>query len=124
MVRQKAVSLGRQTSEDAVIDMESRNHSFWLFTDSTSGADCVVYRQGPTGGYRVASAGGGSQQYEAGPLLSVSSTTTPECGVDAAVERVRITGLAFVFFVDSATGRGCVLYRRGDGHCGLISPAR
>ncbi|MCY0928000.1 sigma 54 modulation/S30EA ribosomal C-terminal domain-containing protein [Streptomyces sp. H27-H1] len=124
VVRQKAFSLGRQTPEDAVIDMESRHYGFWLFTDSTSGADCVVYRQGLTGGCRVAPVGGGNQQYEAGPLLSVSSTATPECGVDSAVERIRVTGLAFVFFVDSATGRGCVLYQRDDGHYGLISPAR
>ncbi|MCX4776222.1 ribosome hibernation promotion factor [Streptomyces sp. NBC_01264] len=123
IVRQKAFGLGQQTPEDAVIDMESMDYDFWLFTDMTSGADCVVYRQGQTGGHRVASAGGDSQQYEAGPLLSVSSAAAPECGVDAAVERMRIAGLAFVFFVDSATGRGCVLYQRHDGHYGLISPA-
>ncbi|WP_239515964.1 MULTISPECIES: sigma 54 modulation/S30EA ribosomal C-terminal domain-containing protein [unclassified Streptomyces] len=54
----------------------------------------------------------------------MSSAATPECGVDEAVERLRITGLAFVFLVDSATGRGCVLYQRHDGQYGLTSPAR
>ncbi|MET3983087.1 sigma 54 modulation/S30EA ribosomal C-terminal domain-containing protein [Streptomyces sp. PvR034] len=121
IVRHESFGLGRQTPEDAVIDLEAMDHAFWLFTDMTSGADCVVYRHGP--GHRVASSGGDAQEWEAGPCLSVSPARAPECGVDEAVERMRLAGLAFVFFVDSATGRGCVLYQRHDGHYGLISPA-
>ncbi|MET9885578.1 HPF/RaiA family ribosome-associated protein [Streptomyces sp. NPDC006430] len=124
IVRHKSFSLGRQTPEDAVIDLESMNYDFWLFTDMTSGADSIVYRDARTGGHRVASADGDNPTYEAGPLLSVSPARAPECSIDEAVGRMRITGLAFVFFVDSATGRGCVLYHRYDGHYGLITPAR
>ncbi|MBO1414556.1 sigma 54 modulation/S30EA ribosomal C-terminal domain-containing protein, partial [Streptomyces sp. FH025] len=29
----------------------------------------------------------------------------------------------FVFYTDTSTGRGNVLYRRYDGHYGLITPA-
>ncbi|NUK00486.1 HPF/RaiA family ribosome-associated protein [Streptomyces lunaelactis] len=124
IVRHKSFSLGCQTPEDAAIDLESMSYDFWLFTDMTSGRDSVVYRDGRTGRHRVASVGAGSPAHEAGPLLSVSSAPVPECSVDEAVQRMRLTGLPFVFFADLATGRGGVLYHRYDGHYGLITPAR
>ncbi|WP_171053103.1 ribosome hibernation promotion factor [Streptomyces marianii] len=124
VVRHKSFSLGRQTPEDAVIDMESMGYDFWLFTDMTSGHDSVVYRDGRSGRHRLASAGTVSPAHEAGPLLGVSSAPVPECSLDEAVRRMRLTGLPFLFFADSATGRGRVLYHRCDGHYGLITPAR
>ncbi|MFI8458033.1 sigma 54 modulation/S30EA ribosomal C-terminal domain-containing protein [Kitasatospora sp. NPDC085464] len=48
----------------------------------------------------------------------------PELTVAEAVSRLDLTGLPFVFFTDTATGRGNVLYHRYDGHYGLITPAR
>jgi hypothetical protein len=39
----------------------------------------------------------------------------------SALERLELSGAAFVFFVDEATGRGAVVYRRYDGHYGLIT---
>ncbi|AVZ76724.1 hypothetical protein SLUN_35515 [Streptomyces lunaelactis] len=124
IVRHKSFSLGRQTPEDAVIDLESMSYDFWLFTDMTSGRDSVVYRDGRTCGYRVASVGAEGQAHEAGPVVNVSSAPVPECSVDDAVRRMRLTGLVFVFFADAASGRGCVLYHRYDGQYGLITPAR
>ena len=41
----------------------------------------------------------------------------------AAVGTLDAGDASFVFFADSATGRGNVLYRRHDGHYGLITPA-
>ncbi|MDI9885820.1 HPF/RaiA family ribosome-associated protein [Streptomyces sp. HNM0645] len=124
VVRHKSFGLGLQTPEDAVIDMESMGYDFWLFTDMASGRDSVVYRDGRTGRHRVASAGAVSPAHEAGPLLGVGSAPVPECSLDDAVRRMRLTGLPFLFFADSATGRGRVLYHRRDGHYGLITPAR
>ncbi|MBT2381356.1 sigma 54 modulation/S30EA ribosomal C-terminal domain-containing protein [Streptomyces sp. ISL-111] len=43
--------------------------------------------------------------------------------MDGAAQRLRLTGLPFVFFHDTGTGRGSVLYHRYDGHYGLITPA-
>ncbi|MGW7355186.1 sigma 54 modulation/S30EA ribosomal C-terminal domain-containing protein [Streptomyces sp. NPDC054802] len=57
-------------------------------------------------------------------LLSVSTAPVPTSGVDEAVQRLHLTGLPFVFFRDTGTGRGSVLYHRYDGHYGLITPAR
>ena len=46
----------------------------------------------------------------------------PTLGLDEAIERIGVGGERFVFFADSASGRGNVLYRRYDGHYGLIAP--
>ena len=40
---------------------------------------------------------------------------------EQAVEHLDLAGDAFVFHLDPGTGRGRVLYRRYDGHYGLIT---
>ena len=42
---------------------------------------------------------------------------------DQAVTHLDLGGDPFVFFVDAGTARARVLYRRYDGHYGLITPA-
>jgi hypothetical protein len=39
------------------------------------------------------------------------------------LERLDMSGERFVFFVDPQTRRGAVMYRRYDGHHGLVQPA-
>ena len=46
----------------------------------------------------------------------------PVLRLDEAEERLDVGHEPFVFFVDAASGRGHVLYRRYDGHYGLIVP--
>ena len=46
------------------------------------------------------------------------ATLTP----DSAVDWLDATNERNVFFIDAATGRGAVLYRRRDGHYGLLGP--
>jgi len=122
--RYKSFSPARQTPEDAVIDLESMDFDFWVFTDLASGYDSVVYRDVRTGRHRLASLGPVSHEGEAEGLLSVSTVPVPTSTVLEAVQRLNLTGLPFVFFNDTATGRGSVLYHRYDGHYGLIAPAR
>ena len=43
--------------------------------------------------------------------------------LEEAVERLNSGGEPHVFFADATNGRGNVLYRRYDGHYGLITPA-
>ncbi|MFF5336181.1 sigma 54 modulation/S30EA ribosomal C-terminal domain-containing protein [Streptomyces sp. NPDC013181] len=124
IVRYKAFGQARQTPEDAVIDLEAMDYDFWVFTDLASGYDSVVYRDATTGRHRLASLGPVAQEPEAEGLLSVSTVPVPRSTVPEAVERLNLTGLPFVFFDDTATGRGSVLYHRYDGHYGLIAPAR
>ncbi len=52
------------------------------------------------------------ERAEPAPVLSVAE----------AIERMDSGGERLVFFANATTGRGTVLYRRYDGHYGLISP--
>jgi hypothetical protein len=40
-----------------------------------------------------------------------------------AVAEMNAVSHRFLFFEDATTGRGSVIYRRYDGHYGLIEPA-
>jgi len=62
---------------------------------------------------------------ESGPIeasVEISDAAVPELNVDEAIERLDAAKEPFVFFADPATGRGNVLYRRYDGHYGLVTP--
>ncbi|MFI2368017.1 sigma 54 modulation/S30EA ribosomal C-terminal domain-containing protein [Streptomyces sp. NPDC018833] len=123
IVRHKSFSLARQTPEDAVIDLEAMDYDFWVFTDLASGYDSVVFRDPRTGWHRMASLGPLGREREHDGVFSVSTVPVPTSTVAEAVRWLRLTGLPFVFFQDTATGRGSVLYHRYDGHDGLIAPA-
>lgn len=103
LVAHKSFAIDRATVEEAAFDMEVMDFDFFLFTDAEDGADKVLHH-GPDGELAVA----------AGP---------PEETVDEALERLDAGGEPFVFFRDTATGRGAVAYLRYDGHYGLITPA-
>ena len=52
----------------------------------------------------------------------MSTVATPLLDTTEAVERLRLTGLPFLFYLDGDHASGCVLYHRYDGHYGLIDP--
>jgi hypothetical protein len=124
IVRHKSFALTTGTVDDAAQDMDSLDYDFHLFTEKATGQDSVLYHAGPTG-YRLA-------QVRPTPVaelaphslpLTVSPRPAPRLSVDEAVNRLGLLGLPFLFFVDSAGGRGSVIYHRYDGHYGLITPA-
>lgn len=53
----------------------------------------------------------------------ISEQGPPELTVAEAMERLAADRETFVFFVNALTGRGNVIYRRYDGHYGLVTPA-
>ncbi|MFF3110932.1 HPF/RaiA family ribosome-associated protein [Kitasatospora sp. NPDC057904] len=119
IVRRTSYGPGRQSPSAAVLDLEAMDHAFHLFTDAATGADSVVYRDERDGVHRIASAGAVAA---GGPGLGVSTDAVPELTVPEAADRLGLSGAPFVFFTDAATGRGNVLYRRYDGHYGLVTP--
>lgn len=123
IVRHKSFALAVETADEAAFEMDAMDYDFHLFTDVDSGLDSVIYRAGPTG-YRVAFAGPPPERIEPTTVaLTISEQLTPRLDIDGAVNRLELAGLPFVFFVNSASGRGCLLYHRYDGHYGLITPA-
>ena len=55
--------------------------------------------------------------------VTVLNQDPPELTLSEAEERLDNRHERFVFFLNPETGRGNVIYRRYDGHYGLITPA-
>jgi ribosome-associated translation inhibitor RaiA len=120
IVRRKTLAIEPVTVDEAAYDMELLDHDFYLFTDAQTGADAVIYRR-PDGGYGVY----GEVEtpvLEASPVLKRHGTP-PTLSEREARERLDVGGERFVFYRDPVSGRGRVLYRRYDGHYGLILAA-
>lgn len=102
IVRTKTFTAGFETAEEAAFEAELLDHDFHLFKDADTGRDAVVVRT-MGGGFDVRA-----------PV---------EIGLDEAIERLDTGDEPFVCFLDP-DGRGQVLYRRHDGHYGLVRPAQ
>lgn len=123
VIRRKSFSVARCTVDEAVAEMNLLDYDFHLFTEKGTGVTGVLYRS-PTG-YRLALVAP-----DLADLLSpfespvtLSEQPTPCLTLEAAIDRLGLLDLPFVFFIEAAEGRACVLYRRYDGHYGMITPA-
>lgn len=122
VVRHKTFALDPMPWDEAAFDLDVLGHDFYLFTELGSGVDCVVRRGDDEsvevlpGDERVAGALGSTTGAPAlGPVAPVLRLAEAE-------ERLDVGHEPFVFFVDADSRRGNVVYRRFDGHYGLITP--
>ncbi|TMR92415.1 sigma 54 modulation/S30EA ribosomal C-terminal domain-containing protein [Nonomuraea basaltis] len=116
----RTFTAARAVPDEAVVDMDQLDYDFLLFTEATTGQDSVVYRTGD--GYRLAQLV--PQPDLTAPMcaaISVSPLPAPRLTAEEAIERLELTGFAFVFFADSGTGGGGLVYRRDDGNYGLVN---
>jgi ribosome-associated translation inhibitor RaiA len=118
VVRRKTFAIGAQTADEAAFDMEALDHDFYLFVDAATDRDALVHRR-DDGRYGVAGLGVDAEL----PASVVAEPDPPVLDEVAARERLDVGGEPFVFYLDAASDRGHVVYRRFDGHYGLISPA-
>jgi len=124
IVRRKAFGLGRMTVDEAIEEMVLLDYRFHLFTEAGSGVDSLVHRTDePVGTHLVQAWTPPVAVSPASSAVTVDPQRAPRLTLPEAVERLDAMGPAFVFFTSTTTGRGCVLYRRYDGHYGLITPA-
>ena len=123
VVRHKTVAPGASTVEEALFDVELMDYDFYLFTDITTDADAFVVRSSGNGDpARVQHLGGGDDAIDLEGVV-VDGRPAPLLDLAAAKEQLDMTEDARLFFRDSEPGRGHVLYRRFDGHYGMIVPA-
>jgi ribosome-associated translation inhibitor RaiA len=104
VVRRKTFGLEPMCVDRAVDEMHLVDHDFYLFTDVATGESAVAHRVGDRPGEEVG--------VERRP---------PALTENQARERLDLGGEPYVFYADPADGRGRVLYRRYDGHYGLIA---
>jgi ribosome-associated translation inhibitor RaiA len=120
LVRRKTFALHPESIEDALYDLETLDHEFFLFVHDETNTEAVVYRIG--GGYGLMQR---VQTPEAIKRVEIAIELGPDPSTTTLKNALTIldeTDAPFEFFVDAASGRGLVAYRRYDGNYGLILP--
>jgi Sigma 54 modulation/S30EA ribosomal protein C terminus len=122
VMRHKSYALAHQTPGEAAAEANLLDYDFHLFTEKSTGQDAVIYRTAD--GYRLALAHPRPRRLgPVGPSITVSTLLVPRLPVTEAAARLEAAGQPFLFFVNSQTGRGNLIYHRYDGHYGLIEPS-
>jgi RNA polymerase-binding transcription factor DksA/ribosome-associated translation inhibitor RaiA len=123
VVRRKTFALDELTLDEAVFDMEMLDLDFYLFRELATGGDAVLHRltDGRFGLRRLDPSG----IVAVGEAVEVDLEpgAAPELALEEALEWLNVAVEPFVFYRARETGRACVVYRRYDGHYGLITPA-
>jgi ribosome-associated translation inhibitor RaiA len=120
VIRHRALEQQPITAADAAYAMRLLHFQFHLFVNADTTRDSVVYER-PDDTLGLLQVGGGAP--DAPATIRPNPISIPPLTVDDARERLDAVGEPFVFFVDSASDRGAVLYRRYDGHYGLTTLA-
>ncbi|MEV7187616.1 sigma 54 modulation/S30EA ribosomal C-terminal domain-containing protein [Kitasatospora sp. NPDC093102] len=120
ITRVKSPSLVWCSPDAAIRTLDAMDYDIHLFTDPATETDAVVYRTGPTG-YRLARTVAAAPPRRSTAPLTLSPVGARHLTDEQAVNRVEDAQLPFLFYADPATGRGRVLYRRFEGHLGLIA---
>ncbi len=122
LVRHKSFAPDEMTIDEAAWDMEQMDYDFFLFSELASGADCLLERD---------SAGdlhlhGLPDPAAVLPGVAVEvvahNQDPPSLGLRNAIDFLDTAGSRQLFFGNADSGRRNVLYRRFDGHYGLITP--
>jgi len=118
LVRRKTFAGVPMAIEDALFDLDVLDHEFFLFVHDESGTEAVVYHEG---------AGYGIMQRvptpEAIKRIEIPLDLGPHPApmtLDDALETLDASEEPFMFFVNAEDNRGEVVYRRYDGHYGLV----
>lgn len=120
IIRRKTFELGALSIDEAAFEMELLAHDFFLFTELDGGVDTVLYQR-RDGGYGLLQPAGFAPDLSACVApVKLGDRVASRLTESEAVEFLDLADEPFVFFLDDATGRGTVLYRRYDGHYGLI----
>ncbi len=123
IVRHKTYTTAEATVDEAVFDMESMDYDFFLFTDLATGQDAIVWREST--GYRLRLLDGAATPLDrpSAAAAELEPGRAQILSLDEAREHLDRSHAPWVFFKDRVGCRGRVLYRRYDGHYGLIIPA-
>ncbi len=122
IVRHKSFAADEQTIDEAAWDMAMLDYDFFLFVELESGQDCLIERDddGQLLLHRLdpqaADVTVAATEYE------LVTSTPPALAVSAAIDLLNGGGAPMLFFRNAISGRGNVIYRRYDGHYGLITP--
>lgn len=123
VVRRKSYSpVERISVAEALFDLDVLDYRFFLFTDETDDKTSIVYED--ENGLAIRKVDGSvPDEGTVRPDVRVNETPAPDITIAEAESRLNLSEMPFVFFKDSEGDRPGVLYRRYDGHYGLIVPS-
>ena len=121
VVRRKSYAVAHISPEEAGFEMDLLDHDFHLFVDATSGADAVLARR-EDGELEVHSADGEAGRGPAGEPADLEVLPVSTMTAEGALGLLNVGDERFVAYVDADTGRLNLVYRRYDGHYGLVAP--
>jgi ribosome-associated translation inhibitor RaiA len=124
VVRHKSFATPDASVDEAIFDLESMDYDFYLFTESTSGHDAVVWRNADgTYGLQFANGDGPLPQVDTVAEVAVDGRSVPELTTDEAIESLDAGSVPWLTYRDPDNGRARILYLRYDGHYGMLTPA-
>jgi ribosomal subunit interface protein len=121
IIRRKSFAFGPMSVDEAADALEDLDHEFFLFHDAETDADAVVYWR-DDGLLALIEPRWAASADDYGPVRDRNRFSSP-IDLLTAVEEMNAVAHRFLFFENATTGRGNVIYRRYDGHYGLIEPA-
>jgi ribosome-associated translation inhibitor RaiA len=122
VVRRKTYAPVALTVDEAIEDLDALDYDFFLFTDLATGHDTIVARAG--GSYELRYLYGalaGDEPAASSPVV-VDPRPAPVLTLEQARQHLDLGDEPWIFFQEPTSGRGHVLYRRRDGHHGLLTP--
>jgi len=123
VVRHKTLAMRPMNVEEAVDEMDLLDHGFYLYLDADHGLDRVVYRSGNGGLHVAPSVASENLPGDTRPPISPAALVLNHLPIEEAEVLLDQGDEPFVFFAEPGSDRGQVLYRRFDGHYGLVTPA-
>jgi ribosomal subunit interface protein len=120
IIRSKSFAFGPMSVDEAADALEDLDHDFFLFRDAETDADAVVYWC-DDGLLALIEPRWVKSADDRGPVRE-ENRFSEAIDLDTAVAEMSAVGHRFMLFENRATGRGNVIYRRYDGHYGLIEP--
>lgn len=119
IVRRKTFEIVPAAVDEALADLVELDYDFFLFLDAETDADALIERT--DAGYRLTRTVTPELPAPLPPGVVENGNTVPTATVREMALRLDDSGEPYVFFVDAATQRGSVLYRRDDGDYGLLT---
>jgi ribosome-associated translation inhibitor RaiA len=121
IVKRRTYAPGPETTLQAVQDMLDLDEEFHLFRHARTGEDVVVYRR-DDGGVGLIHPQGSELADENEIVVPEPSRYSEPLTLETARTEMDFLNHRFLYFIDSADGRGKVLYLRHDGDYGLVEP--
>lgn len=122
VVRHKSFAADELTIDEAAWDMAMLDYDFFLFVELGSGQDTLIERR-DDGSLLLHQLEPQAAEMTAEATAFEQAAVPPqELAVSAAIELLNGSGAPLLFFRNAISGRANVIYRRYDGHYGLITP--